>query len=89
MAVYVDKLKDYRGKTSLKWRFWCHMYADSEEELHEMAQKIGMKRAWFQEKRLKHYDLLPRRREEAIKCGAIDDKGQKHLKRLLREKNRL
>ena len=36
-------------------------------ELHEMAARIGMTRAWFQGD---HYDLTPSRRELAVKHGA-------------------
>ncbi len=27
---------------------WSHLTADTEEELHEFAARIGLKRAWFQ-----------------------------------------
>lgn len=49
----------------------CHLFADTLEELHAFATKIGMKRAWFQaEDRLPHYDLTPKRREHAVLLGA-------------------
>ena len=54
------------------------MVADSHEELHAFAAKIGMKRSWFQEKTsitgrdLSHYDLVPNRRAKAIRMGAIE-----------------
>lgn len=50
------------------------MWADTEEELHEMADKIGLKREWFQpypEHSIPHYDLVPSRRLRAIKLGAV------------------
>jgi hypothetical protein len=34
-----------------------HLVADSLEELHRFARRIGLKREWFQEGRLPHYDL--------------------------------
>lgn len=77
MSVYVDELiiytvsdkvpRCFRGKAS------CHMYADTIEELHQMALKIGMKLEWFQaDRRLPHYDLVASRRARAVKMGAIE-----------------
>lgn len=34
-----------------------HLWSASIERLHEFAQKIGLKRDWFQIKRRPHYDL--------------------------------
>ncbi len=53
---------------------WCHMIADTEDELHEMATAIGLKRAWFQDKsgKIPHYDLVPSKRKLALKRGAIE-----------------
>lgn len=50
---------------------WCHMWSDDLEALHRMAAKIGMRRAWFQNRDgLPHYDLVPPRRAAAIRYGA-------------------
>ena len=50
---------------------WCHMWADTLEELHAMAEKLGLKRAWFQNREsLPHYDLVPSKRKKAIQLGA-------------------
>lgn len=78
MAVYVDDLfkfpkpRHWRGR----WVFAdgsCHLFADTLDELHEFAAKIGMKRAWFQDRtRLPHYDLTPSRRAMAVRLGAIE-----------------
>ena len=52
---------------------WCHMWADTLEELHAMADQIGLRRAWFQAKqRFPHYDLTPRKREAALRAGAVE-----------------
>lgn len=52
------------------------MYADTDDELHEMALKIGMKRPWFQgppeHSNLPHYDLVSSRRAAAVALGAIE-----------------
>lgn len=52
---------------------WCHMWADTPEELHALAARIGLRRSWFQEhSRLPHYDLTPGRRRAALAAGAIE-----------------
>ncbi|MDD5589073.1 MAG: DUF4031 domain-containing protein [Candidatus Nanoarchaeia archaeon] len=43
----------------------------SREELHEFAKKMGLKRSWFQNHKIPHYDLLKNRSQLAIKFGAI------------------
>lgn len=73
MSVYVDVLRDWG------WRLGpsCHLIADTNEELHEFALKIGMKREWFQKSSSgPHYDLVRSRRIKAVQLGAIelDDK---------------
>lgn len=73
MAVYVDTLIDWG------WRLGpsCHMTADTDEELHAMADAIGMKRSWAQKmdhprQRHHHYDLVASRRKKAVALGAIE-----------------
>lgn len=55
----------------------CHMIADTEDELDEMATKLGLRR-WKQESdrdrgiaALVHYDVAKSKRSEAITYGAI------------------
>ena len=68
MAVYVDKARHpFRGMTM------CHMLADTEDELHAMAERIGMKREWFQgNASTPHYDIPLFRRKLALEYGAIE-----------------
>lgn len=68
MPVYVDKpIHEFKGM------IMCHMIADTLEELHEMADKIGIKREWFQKNAsFPHYDIPKMRREKAVKLGAIE-----------------
>jgi hypothetical protein len=67
MAVYVDREENPFGR-----RIMCHMLADSLEELHAMADKIGMKRSWYQPKSTPHYDLCQLQRLMAVQAGAIE-----------------
>lgn len=79
MAIYVDELRSYgqaakaggeryfgSGKQS------CHMSCDGNlEELHQLAEQIGLSRSWFQHHRsLPHYDLTPNKRALVLKLGA-------------------
>lgn len=49
-----------------------HMVTDGEaEELHSFAKQIGLRREWYQNKRLPHYDLTtPRKIKKAMAAGA-------------------
>ena len=55
-----------------------HLVSDLNlEELHLFAKKIGLKRHWFQDKRLPHYDLIGQAMiNKAIRAGAslVDSK---------------
>ena len=62
MTVYVDKYK-----LKFKNYLMCHMTADSIEELHEMANKIGLKKEWFQPLSRPHYDITQSKKKLAIK----------------------
>lgn len=44
-----------------------HMIADTEEELHAMAARIGVAHKWYQGD---HYDIAKSKREIAIAAGA-------------------
>lgn len=51
----------------------CHMTADTEAELHEMAQKVGLRRSWYQYSgRHPHYDISKAKRSEAVDLGAVE-----------------
>ena len=64
--VYVDS-----SKTPYRRMLMSHMIGDTLKELHEMADKIGLKRSWFQsESSIPHYDLCQSKRAIAIDLGA-------------------
>ncbi len=60
----------------------CHLLADTEEELHEFAAELGMKRKWFQGTSIPHYDLTVKRRERAVKLGATEETAKQMIRRL-------
>lgn len=66
MPVYVDNVKIKFGRMRM-----CHMLADTLEELHAMADKLGLKREWFQNHGTPHYDICMSRRVDAIGYGCI------------------
>lgn len=75
MSVYVDPLVDFGWVLRDRQVKSCHMFADTLDELHEMAARIGMKRSWLQPSppaSIDHYDLVASRREAAIAAGAVE-----------------
>jgi hypothetical protein len=67
MPVYVDNEQiPYRHMKM------CHMLADTEEELHAMADKIGVARRWHQFPGTvkSHYDICLSKRARAVQLGA-------------------
>lgn len=66
MAVYVDEAWLRRG------RRWAHLMADTLEELHAMATRLGLPARAYQHKASgAHYDVTEPLREKAIALGAI------------------
>lgn len=68
MTVYVDQFPD-RGWG--KWGGGGHLLTTDIDELHAMADKIGLKRSWFQDKTFPHYDVQRTKRLLAISHGAV------------------
>lgn len=70
MAVYVDPAvfqKSVKGRKQ-----YCHMTADTLQELHEFAKSIGVKPHFFHKSATYlHYDLNSLQRDAAINAGAI------------------
>ncbi|WP_078345195.1 DUF4031 domain-containing protein [Mycobacteroides chelonae] len=73
MSVYVD---NYRRRTCVDGidANWSHLLADTDEELHRFAARLGMRRCWHQHagRVTSHYDITDRRRQQAIELGAIE-----------------
>ncbi|WP_260843833.1 DUF4031 domain-containing protein [Robbsia andropogonis] len=67
LAVYVDN-----ARLAWRGRHWCHLVADSLDELHGFATALGLKRGWFQAKAsLPHYDVTVEVRDIALSRGAM------------------
>lgn len=68
MAAYVDTAHwEWRGKV------WCHLLADTIQELHSFAKRLGLRREWFQDQaKYPHYDLTSQMREKAVHLGAVE-----------------
>lgn len=68
----------------------CHMFADTEEELHFMANKLGLKKKWFQisNSGVPHYDICQSKRKIAINFGAIEINREQVLKIIFRWKSK-
>lgn len=74
MPVYVDELVNHHRRIGRAGPFWCHLIADTPEELHDIAARIGLKADWFQRhSSTPHYDIGSERiRAHAVKLGAIE-----------------
>ena len=75
MSVYVDHA--FAVGDWGRWSGGGHMQADTLDELHAFAARIGMRREWFQAKPGRpendHYDLTRVSRELAIAMGAVTE----------------
>ena len=77
MAVYVDPLVNWGAiarARGLRHTTWCHLTADTPDELHAFAAALGLRRAWFQhgEDWRWHYDITPSKRAAAVRRGAVE-----------------
>lgn len=79
--IYVDPLFVMQSRDAQAFRVgarnghrWCHLWCDGNvDALHALAARIGLRRAWFQDKKdFPHYDLTPQRRAAAVKAGAVE-----------------
>ena len=85
MTVYVDDIRIPARVGGLYGR-WSHLIADTQEELHAFADRLGLRREWFQDPCVNgkpkaepgsraaanwHYDVIDRKRAEAVRLGAV------------------
>ena len=69
MAVYVDDMAAPFGRMVM-----FHMVADTDDELHAMADRIGVARRWHQKPGTphSHYDICKAKRAQAVAHGAVE-----------------
>lgn len=67
MAVYVDNVRvPHMGE------LWCHMVADTLDELHLFARRLEIPRRGFHyQASYPHYDITVELRELALRMGAL------------------
>ena len=72
MAVYVDDMRMQATVRGISTR-WSHLMADTDEELHAFAARLGLRREWAQYPGtcMSHYDVSKNKRLQAIAAGAI------------------
>lgn len=68
MPVYVDDMRAKYGRMIM-----CHMFADSTEELVNMARTIGVNPKWIQHPGTvrEHFDVCLSAKKKALTAGAI------------------
>lgn len=83
VTVYIDNARIPATVGRLRSR-WSHLTADTKDELHAFAERIGLRRDWFQTcvtGRLRcppetcphwHYDVTESKRVEAVAAGAVE-----------------
>jgi len=75
MPVYVDHIFTVMPRNPQARKYgdqWCHLFGDTEEEIHAIAKRIGLSPKYFQNDnpRFPHYDLTATLRKKAIQAGA-------------------
>lgn len=72
MTCYVDSVRDYPA-AGLRFTAYCHLLADSPDELHALAGELGVPRRAFQDHPWRwHYDLPGPLRPAAVAAGALE-----------------
>jgi hypothetical protein len=70
VSCYVDTVRPYPN-AGLRFDRFCHLLADTQAELHAMADRLGVPRRIFQDHPWRwHYDLPEHLRAEAVSAGA-------------------
>jgi hypothetical protein len=72
VPAYVDTVRSYPG-AGLRFTEFCHLLADDRDELHLLADRLGMPRRFFQDHPWRwHYDLPAHLRVTAVELGAVE-----------------
>ncbi len=71
--IYIDSMFDNGKRIGRAGPKWAHLLGDTPEELHEFAERLGLKRFWFQGE---HYDIGSQALwDKALELGAIHQSG--------------
>lgn len=84
MTVYVDPLMDWGWRLGVSCHMLPHDHTDlAVEELHQLAERIGLKRAWFQTNtKWLHYDLTASKRVLALRAGVVEVSTKEYIIRM-------
>lgn len=70
MTVFIDDMYLYPMGQFGRMKM-SHLIADTDDELHAMAQRVGVARKWWQNVTSgSHYDICMSAREKALEYGA-------------------
>jgi len=70
MAVYVDRLRLVAPTDAWPFSTAAHLVADSVDELHAFAKRLGLRRSWYQARSSPHYDVTANKHALALRIGA-------------------
>lgn len=74
MSILVDELRPWPTKIRCFKQGAAHLTfvaPSTVDDLHQFALSIGLRREWFQGARVEHYDLTAKKREAALRAGAV------------------
>jgi len=74
MAVYVDNVH-IPARVGRHESTWCHLTADSSEELIAFALRLGLKERYIQYPGTykEHFDVTASKRAQAVRLGAVEE----------------
>jgi len=78
--IYVDNANIRKGKD-----VWCHLMSDQDDrdqEIHQFAEKIELRKWWFHRD---HYDVCSSMRRKAVAAGAVETT-MEHLVQIRQQK---
>jgi hypothetical protein len=72
MSVYIDNIAACKPNKNWCWHHSAHLFADTTAELHTFAERLKLKRTWFQDEGFfPHYDLTVNKHALAVTLGAV------------------
>lgn len=84
MTVYVDEVRPvWPRRWEFKYREHCHLMAESDKELEEMARQLQLPKRW---RHGDHYDLTRNKRRQAINKGAVEISTREMVRRFRKQR---